>query len=81
MPTPIVARMTLAQVMQDMRRRGLPISQNSLSTGIQNGTFPFAKVVSVGETGRRTFFILSTNYHAWAAENLGPYLKEESANA
>lgn len=79
--TTTTGRMTIDQVVRDMRRRGIPIGQKTLSDGIANGTFPFGSVISVGETGRRTVMILSKAYYQWADEKLGPYIKEVPGNA
>ena len=65
-------KMTLANVCDDMRRRGMSISHKSLSNGIVSGLFPFGKLVCESEaTGRRTFLILRKDYTRWADENLG----------
>lgn len=67
MPGP---RMTLAEVVADMRSRGVRIKVNTLSDGIASGTFPFGSILSVGETGRRSILILRCDYEKWAAEKL-----------
>lgn len=72
----ITGRMTVHQVMSDMRSRGIPIGQQSLIGGIERGAFPFGRVISVGETGRRTLLIPAASYYSWADEHLGPYLEE-----
>lgn len=63
-------RMTLQDVMVDMRSRGLRMNMASISTGIKCGAFPFGKVLNVGGTGRATFLILRSDYERWADENL-----------
>ena len=64
-------RMTLHDVCVDMRSRGFPIKENTLSDAIAAGAFPFATLIGTGKTGRRSYMILRTNYEAWANENLG----------
>lgn len=81
MPERITGRMTIAQVMRDMRSRGIPIGQKNLTIGIESGAFPFGRVISVGKTGRRTLLITAANYYSWADEHLGPYIEEVTANA
>lgn len=66
------ARMTINQVVTDMRSRGLGIGHKALTDGIVSGAFPFGTLLKTNETGRRTFLILRANYETWADENLGP---------
>lgn len=63
-------RMTLAEVLGEMRERGMPIGQGALSDGIENGVFPFGRVMSTGKTGRRQFLILRKDFEAWAEQYL-----------
>lgn len=67
MPNP---RMTLTEVVADMRSRGMRIKPHTLSDGIASGVFPFGSILSVGETGRRSILILRCDYEKWAAEKL-----------
>lgn len=67
MPRPT---MTLAEVVADMRSRGVKIKESTVSNGIASGAFPFGSVLSTGETGRRSFLILRCDYEKWAAEKL-----------
>ena len=64
-------RMTLDDVIVDLRSRGCPINKKVLSDLLKNGTFPFATVLNVGKTGRTSFLILRPQYEAWANENIG----------
>lgn len=63
-------RMTLAEVLGEMREHGMSIGQGVLSDGIENGTFPFGRVMSTGKTGRRRFLILRKDFEAWAEQYL-----------
>ena len=65
------ARMTLDDVLSDMRSRGCPMGKKILSDLIKNGTFPFGTIVSVGKTGRTSFVILRPQYEEWADKNIG----------
>lgn len=44
-------RMTLDDVIEDMRSRGMPMNKANLSHCLQEGIFPFAHILSVGPTG------------------------------
>lgn len=68
------ARMTLLDVCKDLRRRGMAVTQKTVSDCIESGVFPFGRVLSVGTGGRRTFLILGKEYEAWADANIGPLL-------
>ena len=63
-------RMTVAEVMQDMRRRGQPISHSFLCDLMASGECPFATHLRTGATGRRTFLILRKDYENWINANL-----------
>lgn len=64
-------RMTLDDVLLDMRSRGMPMHKKTLSDLLKSGAFPFAILASVGKTGRANFIILRSQYEAWAEENIG----------
>jgi hypothetical protein len=64
------ARMTMIEVMNDMRDCGFHISQKTLSDGMVAGVFPFGTLLSTGKTGRRTFMILRRDYEIWKNENM-----------
>ena len=64
-------RMTVNDVLQEMRQRGMSIGQGTLSDGIADGTFPFGKVMGIGKAGRRNFLILRADFEKWAAAYLG----------
>ena len=65
--------MTMTEVMHDMRRRGFGISQISFGKALDQGAFPFVRVLDTGETGRKTLLIFRKDYEAWADEYLGGY--------
>ena len=68
--------MNVAEVMNDMRRRGFKISYRTLASGIERDAYPFAMLISESKNGRRQFLILRKVYERWADENLGGYVKE-----
>ena len=57
--------MSLLNVYHAMREAGIPCSPKKISAGIQSGAYPFGRVVSVGETGRRTIEIYRVDFEAW----------------
>lgn len=57
--------MSLLEVYHAMREAGIPCSPQRISAGIQMGAYPFGRVVSVGETGRRTLEIFRVDFEAW----------------
>ena len=63
-------RMTLDDVLEDMRAHGMSMEKGALSHCLQEGIFPFAHILSVGPTGRVTFLIMRKDYNDWAAEYL-----------
>lgn len=73
-------RMTIAEVCDDMRSRGMSLGHKTLSNGIVSGLFPFGTLIGESAaTGRRTFMILRRDYEKWANENLGPAIPKNSA--
>lgn len=63
-------RMTLDDVLQDMRRHGMSMEKGALSECLKKGVFPFATVISTGPTGRTNFLIMRRDYERWAEEYL-----------
>lgn len=57
--------MTLMEVYAEMRAAGIPCSPTTISAGIASGAYPFGRVVSTGETGRRTLEIFRVDFEAW----------------
>lgn len=62
MPKPT---MTLSDVYHAMRAVGIRNSPARISAGITSGAHPFGRVVSTGETGRKTFEIYRVDFDAW----------------
>lgn len=63
-------RMTLDDVLEDMRAHGMPIGKGELSHCLKEGIFPFAHITSIGPTGRVAFLIMRKDYNAGAEEYL-----------
>ena len=66
-------RMTLDEVLDDMRSHGMSIGKQTLTTCLKNGIFSFAHIVGIGPTGRTDFLIMRKDYDAWAEEYLKNY--------
>lgn len=64
-------KMTMNEVITDMRERGFAISQKRFKECVLQGVFPFATVFDIG--GQRRFFIFRKDYEAWANDYLGGY--------
>ena len=62
--------MTLAQVYHELRAAGIKSSPQRIAAGITNGTLPFGEVISVGDSGRRTFLIWRVDFEAWLESKL-----------
>lgn len=63
-------KMTINEVLSEMRDSGFKISQKTFYEGVDNGIFPFVHILSVGEAGRRSVLILRKEYESWANEFL-----------
>lgn len=57
--------MTLREVYYAMREAGIRCNVKMISDGIASGAYPFGRVVSVGETNRRTLEIFRVDFEAW----------------
>lgn len=68
-------RMTITEVCDDMRSRGMSLGHKTLSDGLVSGVFPFGSLIGTSPTGRRSFMILRKDYETWADENLGPIIQ------
>lgn len=68
---PLPPRLTVNELLSDMRSRDFNISQKTLYEGIDAGCFPFIRVLGVGKTGRRNLLIMRRDYETWANEYLG----------
>lgn len=62
--------MTLKDVYEEMRSAGIRCSMKVISDGIATGAYPFGRVVSTGETGRRTVEIFRVDFEAWLATKI-----------
>lgn len=68
----ISPRMTLDDVLADMRAHGMSMGKAALITCLKEGIFPFAHII--GEPGGKTnFLIMRRDYDAWAEEYLKIY--------
>ena len=64
-------RMTVNEVLNDMRARGFSISPKTFSEGVDAGCFPFVNVLSKSDnTGRRNVLIMRKDYEKWVQEYL-----------
>lgn len=63
-------RMTITDVMKDMRSRGMPMTFNTIANCIKTGVFPFGHILNTGSSGRTTYLIFRKDYEAWADEFL-----------
>lgn len=57
--------MTVREVYYAMRAAGIKCNTKMISAGIACGAYPFGRVVSTGETGRRTLEIFRVDFEAW----------------
>lgn len=62
--------MTLADVVKDLRSRGVKTKAQTISDGIASGALPFGTILSVGETGRRHLLIFRSDYIKWITEKI-----------
>lgn len=62
-------RMTLDDVLDDMRINGMSMGKDLLIACIREGIFPFAHVI-VNGNGRANYVILRKDYEKWAEEYL-----------
>lgn len=63
-------RMTLDDVLADMRAHGMAMEKRTLSECLKQGVFPFATVLGISPTGRANFLIMRRDYEKWAEEYL-----------
>lgn len=63
-------RMSVNEVMNDMRSRGFPVSPKTFNESIDAGVFPFVHILGYTETGKRNLLILRREYEAWARDYL-----------
>lgn len=62
--------MNVNEVMADMRKNGLRISQKKFNLMVDEGLLPFVKVLSVSTGGRRTQVIFRRDYESWKNKEL-----------
>lgn len=56
---------TVTEAAQILRSYGMHCSTKTISDGIQDGSFPFGRVISVGDTGRRHIRIFRAEFNNW----------------
>lgn len=66
-------RMTLDDVLVDMRAHGMSIGKGTLIHCLKEGIFPFAHIIGVSPTGRTDFLIMRKDYEVWAKDYLDCY--------
>ena len=69
--------MTIMEVYLAMREAGIPSSPKKISAGIASGAYPFGRVVSIGETGRKTIEVFRVDFQGWLKTRIP---KEEALN-
>lgn len=60
--------LTAREARNILREHGMRISIQRLVDGIEDGSYPFGRIVRTGETGRRTVEILRKRLMDWIAE-------------
>jgi hypothetical protein len=65
-------KMTINEVIGDMRERGFKISQQRFTKCAKQGVFPFVTLFQESEE-KKSFLIFRRDYEAWADEYLGGY--------
>lgn len=68
-------RMTLDEILDDMRLNGMSMGKDLLIACLRDGVFPFAHIV-VNSNGRANHLIMRKDYEAWAEDYLYQYQKE-----
>ena len=64
-------RMILNDVLAEMRKHGMSISDSILYEGIKQGVFPFGKYIESSDAS--AYIIMRKDFEDWAAEYLIPY--------
>ena len=64
-------RMILNDVLAEMRKHGMPISDSILYEGIKQGVFPFGKYIQPSDASAH--IIMRKDFEDWAAEYPIPY--------
>lgn len=60
--------MTATEVAQTLRQYGMHCSVNTIADGIADGRYPFGRIVSAGESGRRRVEIFRVHFYKWLQE-------------
>ena len=60
--------MTMTELYHRLREIDFKASPKKIGRMIQNGEFPFAKVINTGETGRCSYLIYTAGFEAWAEQ-------------
>lgn len=63
-------RMTLDEVLEDMRAHGMKMGKALLTECLKQNVFPFCKNVTM-ESGQNNFIIMRRDYNEWADEYYG----------
>lgn len=69
--------MTATEAAETLRRYGMRCSAKTIADGIEAGEYPFGRIVSVGETGRRRVEIFRVNFCRWLHEMTKPCTVQE----
>ena len=70
--------MTLQECAEAMRAKGFRISPVRIRDGLESGAYPFGRIVSVGETGRKNTEIFRVMFEAWLREVCGEEIEKEA---
>lgn len=65
-------RMTLDDVLEDMRAHGMKMGKELLTECLKQEVFPFCRVVETAGS-RLNYIIMRKDYNAWAEEYLYAY--------
>ena len=62
---------TATEAAKVLRSHGMKISVGRLVDGIQDGDYPFGRIVSIGDTGRRSVEIFRGDLERFIKEKMG----------
>ena len=57
--------MTLSEVVQDLRAIGMKTNATVIADGIEEGIYPFGRILGVGASGRRHIQIFRNDFERW----------------
>lgn len=63
--------MTLHEVANAMRAAGIRCSASNIADDIESGAYPFGRIKTVGQRGRRTVEIFTVDFTRWLSEKTG----------